>query len=574
MSKRLRCEKPFDNVLRRTKTMSTYYLYFFTILFSVTRTTRSENELLTRTHTSKSESLPYMLRVCHRSDPNLNDCVKESIEELRPYLAEGIPELFIPSCEPLFIPEVVMNQGNKGSVSVQSIYRNIRVYGPSQFVLKSVKVDLEKEKIRIKVWLPFLRMTADYSIEGRILMLPISGAGLSEGNYTNIEANVVVQANTIQLKGKKHFNVQDVAIDFQIGHASIYLSDLFDGDTELGDAMNTFLNDNWRHVAQEFKPILEETIGDLFKKFANKLYHKFPKDDILPVKPDEPMKLPYQFLHYYFFIINDFQSNIVMFLISAAVLCVAVIETTTANNFTYKSSQDSTPPLQTAPIWLKSCKTKDPNLDECIKLTFETMFPYLAKGIPEIETLPFEPLHIDKVALTKVQGAVMLYGAFTNLTVRGPSNTTALYTKMNLNKRRLDIGLFIPTIKVESKYDLKGNILLLPLVGVGDAKLFLKNVTTHVYINIDFIKNMNETVMLANSMKVDFSLTSLRINLDNLFNGNKVLGRTVNTFLNQNSLQVVEDLKENIGENLSVIFKKIMNDAFSHIPTKLWLLDD
>lgn len=51
----------------------------------------------------------------------------------------GIPELFIPSCEPLCIPEIVMNQGNKGSVSVQSIYRNIRVYGPSQFVLKSVK---------------------------------------------------------------------------------------------------------------------------------------------------------------------------------------------------------------------------------------------------------------------------------------------------------------------------------------------------------------------------------------------------------------------------------------------------
>jgi len=44
---------------------------------------------------------------------------------------------------------------------------------------------------------------------------------------------------------------------------------------------------------------------------------------------------------------------------------------------------------------------------------------------------------------------------------------------MDLVKNRLDIGLFIPTIKVESKYDLKGNLLLLPLVGVGDAKLYL-----------------------------------------------------------------------------------------------------
>jgi hypothetical protein len=46
--------------------------------------------------------------------------------------------------------------------------------------------------------------------------------------------------------------------------------------------MNSFLNDNWRHVAQEIKPILEKTIGDLFKKFSNKIYHKFPMDVLLP----------------------------------------------------------------------------------------------------------------------------------------------------------------------------------------------------------------------------------------------------------------------------------------------------
>lgn len=30
-----------------------------------------------------------MLKTCHRSDPNLNDCVKEAIEDLRPFLAKG-----------------------------------------------------------------------------------------------------------------------------------------------------------------------------------------------------------------------------------------------------------------------------------------------------------------------------------------------------------------------------------------------------------------------------------------------------------------------------------------------------
>jgi len=56
---------------------------------------------------------------------------------------------------------------------------------------------------------------------------------------------------------------------------------------------------------------------------------------------------------------------------------------------------------------------------------------------------------------------------------------------MDLDKNRLDIGLFIPTIKVESKYDLKGKLLLLPLVGVGDAKLYLSKYATKFKIISD-----------------------------------------------------------------------------------------
>lgn len=36
-----------------------------------------------------------MLRKCHRSDPNLNDCIKEAIEDLRPYLARGKSLVFV-----------------------------------------------------------------------------------------------------------------------------------------------------------------------------------------------------------------------------------------------------------------------------------------------------------------------------------------------------------------------------------------------------------------------------------------------------------------------------------------------
>jgi hypothetical protein len=49
-----------------------------------------------------------------------------------------------------------------------------------------------------------------------------------------------------------------------------------------GDAMNLFLNENWKNVATEIQPLLEVKIGQLFKEFSNKIYHKFTLDQLLP----------------------------------------------------------------------------------------------------------------------------------------------------------------------------------------------------------------------------------------------------------------------------------------------------
>lgn len=52
-----------------------------------------------------------------------------------------------------------------------------------------------------------------------------------------------------------------------------------------------------------------------------------------------------------------------------------------------------------------------------------------------------------------------------------------------------------------------------------------ENVSTNVATDIYFPKMAGEEVMVASSMKVNFSLTHMRVYLDNLFNGNKVLGK-------------------------------------------------
>lgn len=51
------------------------------------------------------------------------------------------------------------------------------------------------------------------------------------------------------------------------------------------------------------------------------------------------------------------------------------------------------------------------------------------------------------------------------------------------------------------------------------------NVSTDVYMKVVFPKlPTGEEVMSVSDMKVDFRMSNVRVHLDNLFNGNKVLG--------------------------------------------------
>lgn len=82
--------------------------------------------------------LASFLKICHRSDPNLNECVKRSVESLKPYLKTGIPALQIPPCEPLRVPQIEISQ-TAGPISVKSTYTNIEIQGGTNFILKTVK---------------------------------------------------------------------------------------------------------------------------------------------------------------------------------------------------------------------------------------------------------------------------------------------------------------------------------------------------------------------------------------------------------------------------------------------------
>lgn len=131
--------------------------------------------------------------MCNKNDPNLKDCLRNAIESIRANLTEGIPELLIPPCEPLRIPEIRIKQ-NAGAIRMESQYSNVTISGLSNFTLRDIDVDPQLGRFRADLWFPVLEMTSNYLIHGKLLLLPISGNGNSFGNFCKFKKFVFINS--------------------------------------------------------------------------------------------------------------------------------------------------------------------------------------------------------------------------------------------------------------------------------------------------------------------------------------------------------------------------------------------
>lgn len=86
-----------------------------------------------------SVSLPAdFLQICHESDPQLSQCVTNSIHALKPLLKTGIPEYDIIGLEPLELGDLLV-AGSKTGQGLSISAKDIKVYGAGNFFVKNFK---------------------------------------------------------------------------------------------------------------------------------------------------------------------------------------------------------------------------------------------------------------------------------------------------------------------------------------------------------------------------------------------------------------------------------------------------
>lgn len=72
--------------------------------------------------------------------------------------------------------------------------------------------------------------------------------------------------------------------------------------------------------------------------------------------------------------------------------------------------------------YIKTCRRTDPQLEQCINSSIESIRNRLVKGIPELDVPPLEPLLLNEVTLSRGPDGAKIEAGVKNVKVHGPSN--------------------------------------------------------------------------------------------------------------------------------------------------------
>ncbi|XP_073974545.1 protein takeout-like [Rhodnius prolixus] len=232
---------------------------------------------------SAATVLPESWKICKKSDKKLNECLKSSIQTVVRELKTGNSKFGLPPTEPLLIEEVVLHQGNGQAVGLDLTFRKLKMYGLSRVVVDKVSARYDKDQLSADFHIDGdFRIESDYTAKGRVLVLPINGAGKNVLKFDNLKGKLDMKFNKIKKGADTYYNVNkcDIMLDTSRLHLDFKRSSSV--NEGLGQNLNTVLNENWKEILTDLKPAISKAFGAAFKDLANRVFSKVPLDKVMP----------------------------------------------------------------------------------------------------------------------------------------------------------------------------------------------------------------------------------------------------------------------------------------------------
>ncbi|XP_064548412.1 protein takeout [Drosophila montana] len=202
---------------------------------------------------------------------------------IRNYAATGSKGLGLVRLDPLRIKKLSLGKNPNSPVSIDLSFSNADLIGLSEAQVQRVSAftkDLSRP-IVFDMASPRITLRGPYSVEGRVLILPVVGKGNAQIVLENCQVHAVVKLSTVS-KGphQTYAEVTEVKMRLEPSRVIYKLDGLFNGQKELSENLHVLINENWREVFNELKSDIAGAMGLIFKAVLNKTIGKLPLEQL------------------------------------------------------------------------------------------------------------------------------------------------------------------------------------------------------------------------------------------------------------------------------------------------------
>jgi len=221
-----------------------------------------------------SASLPNSIKRCKLSDEaqSLNKCLKEAAQKFLLIIKKPNPDIGLPSFEPLKIPDILSTDP-----VLNFKFTNNKIVG---FTNGTNFEDFELEQNKKRFIITYLntgQMESDYSLEGRLLLLPVAGKGKSTIEMSGVRFVYKFKYDVVKGKdGLTYWKIIKHSVSFTPGQMKYSFTNLFNGNKVLSDAIHTLVNNNWKELYHTLGKASVYAVTDAFVATISNLFNKVP----------------------------------------------------------------------------------------------------------------------------------------------------------------------------------------------------------------------------------------------------------------------------------------------------------
>ncbi|KAL1137935.1 hypothetical protein AAG570_009630, partial [Ranatra chinensis] len=216
--------------------------------------------------------------------------------------------------------------------------------------------------------------------------------------------------------------------------------------------------------------------------------------------------------------------------------------------------------------YITPCSRNDPDLENCVVRNGQKAIPYFVNGDPKYRVPRLDPFFVPELSVSQGNRQLGLRLTLRDTETFGLRNATFTRAKLDLKAGEARWDFKIPRIEILGQYSVSGQILILPVFGNGLANITLTMLELGYKHSWGLVQRKGKEYMEFTEGEIIFKTGRTYFDLQNLFNGDKLLGENMNMFLNQHWEEVIKELGPVVAEAVSKIFSLMLSNIAQLVP--------